>query len=117
MMCQSSRRKLFAAYGQDYAALKRRIREIEARLMDWHKRNELSQRLVEAPGIGPIGASLLVMKVPDPHAFRSGRDFGLDRLDTEGPLHRRQNAARRITRAGDEDRLNRHPPDLDTSSQ
>ena len=68
-------KELFAAYGQDYAALKRRIREIEARLMDWHKRNELSQRLVEAPGIGPIGASLLVMKVPDPHAFRSGRDF------------------------------------------
>ena len=40
--------------------------------MDWHKRNELSQRLVEAPGIGPISASLLVIeKVPDPHAFRS----------------------------------------------
>ena len=50
------------------------IEEIEAKLMV-AKRNELSRRLVEVPAIGPIGASLVVMKVPDPHAFRSGRDF------------------------------------------
>jgi transposase len=96
-------KELFAAYGQDYAALKRRIREIEARLMDWHKRNELSQRLVEAPGIGPIGASLLVMKVPDPHAFRSGRDFsawiGLTPKDHSTAGRMRHGG---ITRAGDE---------------
>jgi transposase len=30
---------------------------------------------VEVPAIGPIGAALLTMKVPDPAAFRSGRDF------------------------------------------
>ena len=96
-------KELFATYGQDYAALKRRIREIEARLMDWHKRNELSQRLVEAPGIGPIGASLLVMKVPDPHAFRSGRDFsawiGLTPKDHSTAGRMRHGG---ITRAGDE---------------
>ena len=27
------------------------------------------------PGIGPLIASLLVMKAPDPHLFKSGRDF------------------------------------------
>jgi transposase len=94
---------LFAAYGQDYAELKKRIREIEAKLMDWHKHNELSRRLVEAPAIGPIGASLLVMKVPDPQAFRSGRDFsawiGLTPKDHSTAGKTRHGV---ITRAGDE---------------
>lgn len=27
------------------------------------------------PGVGPVGASLLMMKTPDPRLFRSGRDF------------------------------------------
>jgi transposase len=31
--------------------------------------------LAEIPGVGPIGASLLVMKAPDPKLFRSGRQF------------------------------------------
>ena len=68
-------KELFAAYGGEYAGLKRQIQEIDAKLMAWHKDNELSRRLVKVPAIGPIGASLLAMKVPDPHAFRSGRDF------------------------------------------
>jgi transposase len=67
--------ELFAAYGREHAALQRQLREIEAKLIVWHKNNELSRRLVKIPGIGPIGASLLAMKIPDPHAFRSGRDF------------------------------------------
>jgi transposase len=94
---------LFAVYGQDYAELKRQIRAIEAKLMDWHKHNELSRRLAEAPSIGPIGASLLVMKVPDPHAFRSGRDFsawiGLTPKDHSTANKKRLGG---ITRAGDE---------------
>jgi transposase len=94
---------LFAVYGQDYAELKRQIRAIEAKLMDWHKHNELSRRLAEAPSIGPIGASLLVMKVPDPHAFRSGRDFsawiGLTPKDHSSANKKRLGG---ITRAGDE---------------
>jgi transposase len=71
--------------------------------MDWHKHNELSRRLVRAPGIGPIGASLLVMKVPDPHAFRCGRDFsawmGLTPKDHSTAGKMRHGG---ITRAGDE---------------
>ena len=94
---------LFAAYGKDYAELKRRIREIEAKLLDWHKHNEVSRRLAQAPTIGPIGASLLAMKVPDPHAFRSGRDFsawvGLTPKDHSTAGKTRHGG---ITRAGDE---------------
>ena len=96
-------KELFAAYGRDYAELKEQIRDIEARLIDWHKHNELSRRLVRAPGIGPIGATLLAMKVPDPHAFRSGRDFsawmGLTPRDHSTAGKMRHGG---ITRAGDE---------------
>jgi transposase len=96
-------KELFAAHGQEYAQLQLRVGEIEAKLMAWHKQNEASRRLAELPGIGPIGASLLVMKVPDPHAFRCGRDFsgwiGLTPKDHSTAGKKRLDA---ITRAGDE---------------
>ena len=79
------------------------IAKIEAKLIAWHKHNELSRRLADIPGIGPIGASLLVMKVTDPHAFRSGRDFsawiGLTPKDHSTAGKSRLGV---ITRAGDE---------------
>lgn len=96
-------RDLFAAYGREYAELQVQLAKIEARLMAWHKDNEPSRRLVAIPGIGPIGASLLVMKVPDPQAFRSGRDFaawlGLTPKDHSTAGKTRLGV---ITRAGDE---------------
>jgi len=81
-------KELFATHAREYARLKIEIAKIEAKLMAWHKHNELSRRLEEVPGVGPIGASLAAMKVPDPHAFRCGRDFS-------AWLDRRQDAARR----------------------
>ena len=96
-------KELFAAHAKEYAQLKVEIQKIEAKLMAWHKHNELSRRLVEVPAIGPIGASLVVMKVPDPHAFRSGRDFsawiGLTPKDHSTAGKTRLGV---ITRAGDE---------------
>jgi len=96
-------KELFAAHAKEYAQLKLEIQKIEAKLMAWHKHNELSRRLVEVPAIGPIGASLVVMKVPDPHAFRSGRDFsawiGLTPKDHSTAGKTRLGV---ITRAGDE---------------
>jgi transposase len=68
-------KELFAAYGQEYAQLNVQLKQIQARLMAWHRDNEVSRRLAEVPTVGPIGATLTVMKVPDPHHFRSGRDF------------------------------------------
>ena len=68
-------RELFATLADEYARLKPELRKIEARLMAWHKGNELSRRLAEIPSVGPIGATLAVMKVANPHAFRSARDF------------------------------------------
>ena len=96
-------RDLFAQQGRDYARLQQELEEIEAKLMVWHRADERSRRLAKIRGIGPIGASLLVMKTPAPEAFRSGRDFaawiGLTPKDhsTAG-----KNRLGGITKAGDE---------------
>jgi transposase len=96
-------KEMFAAHAEEYARLKVEIQKIEAKLMAWHKHNELSRRLAEVPAIGPIGASLAVMKVPDPRVFRSGRDFsawlGLTPKDHSTAGKTRLGV---ITRAGDE---------------
>jgi transposase len=96
-------RELFATHGEEYKRLKVEIGKIEAKLLAWQKDNELCRRLVKIPGIGPIGASLMAMKVADPQAFRSGRDFsawiGLTPKDHSTAGKKRLGV---ITRAGDE---------------
>jgi transposase len=68
-------RELFACLGREFARLQAELKAVEARLMTWHRNNALSRSLVEVPSIGPIGASLLVMKTPIPEAYRSGRHY------------------------------------------
>src|SRR5258708_19435365 len=41
----------------------------------WHRSNETRKRLDAIPGVGPALAPALVASVPDPKAFRSGRNF------------------------------------------
>lgn len=96
-------RALFAEQAQHYAQLSARLAAIEAKLMAWHRTNETSRRLTHIPGVGPIIASILTMKTPDPHAFRSGRQFaawiGLTPKDHSTAGKTRLGV---ITRAGDE---------------
>lgn len=96
-------KELFAAHGAEFAQLKARLREIDARLTAWHRGNELSKRLMEIPTVGPIGAMRLAIKVTNPKAFRSGRDFaawiGLTPKDHSTAGKQRLGV---ITRAGDE---------------
>jgi transposase len=96
-------KELFAAQAQEYAQLKLRMREIDAKLQAWFKQHELCRRLAEVPTIGPIGACLTAMKVCDPHAFRCSRDFaawlGLTPKDHSTAGKTRLGV---ITRAGDE---------------
>jgi transposase len=47
----------------------------DKQLRAWHRENERSQRLATVPGIGPVGAMTMVLRVPDPTVFRSGRHF------------------------------------------
>ncbi len=95
--------ELFATLGREYAQLQAELKKIEARLMAWHRANADSRRLAQIPGIGPIGATALVMKAPDPRAFPSGRHFaawiGLTPKDHSTAGKTRLG---RITRAGDE---------------
>lgn len=96
-------RALFDGLGADYARVRERLDELEARLTEWHKSNERAKRLSAVPGIGRVVASLLVMKTPDPAAFRCGRDFaawlGLTPKDHSTAGKQRLGG---ITRAGDE---------------
>ena len=68
-------RALFARQGRDYDRLQEELDEVEAMLIAWHRADECSRRLARIPSVGPIGATLLVMKTPAPASFRSGRDF------------------------------------------
>lgn len=68
-------RQLFADLAEDYARVRARIAAVEARLTEWYKGSETAKRLTAIPGVGRVVASLLVMKTPDPAAFRSGRDY------------------------------------------
>jgi transposase len=96
-------RELFAGLGEEYAQLQDRLAGLEEALLAWQRANEQSCRLVRIPGVGPIGAALLAMKVPDPRAFRSGRDFaaclGLTPKNHSTAGRQRLGV---ITRAGDE---------------
>jgi transposase len=96
-------RELFAIYGREYAQLQIELKKIEARVMAWHRGNADSRRLAQIPGIGPIVATALVMKAPDPRLFPSGRHFaawiGLTPKDHSTAGKTRLGT---ITRAGDE---------------
>jgi transposase len=96
-------RELFASQADEYRALQVRLADLDAKLADWNRSNEASRRLSKIPGVGPIGAALLVMKTPDPGALRSGRQFaawvGLTPKDHSTAGKVRLGV---ITRAGDE---------------
>jgi transposase len=95
--------ELFALHGREYAQLQVEIQKVEARLMAWHHTDECSRRLTRIPGVGPIGALMMVMKTPAPKTFRSGRHFaawlGLTPKDHSTAGKVRLGV---ITRAGDE---------------
>ena len=68
-------RTCVAALGVQLRMLKAQILEFDRRIGIWHRSNQTSQQLDQIPGIGPALATALVASVPDPKAFRSGRNF------------------------------------------
>jgi transposase len=64
----------FVSLGETMTALSARISDHDRDLLRQHKNNELSQRLAEVPGIGPITALTLALTI-DPSQFQSGRHF------------------------------------------
>lgn len=53
--------------------LDRQVEELEAKIQAWHRGSELSRKLAQVPGIGPITASALVASIGDAKNFDSGR--------------------------------------------
>jgi transposase len=68
-------RACVAALGAQLQTQKAQILEFDRLIRAWHRSSEMSKRLDEIPGVGPVLATALVGSVADPKAFRSGRDF------------------------------------------
>ena len=68
-------RACVAALGAQLQTQKAQILEFDRLIRAWHRSSEVSKRLDEIPGVGPVLATALVGSVADPKAFRSGRDF------------------------------------------
>ncbi|GCA53832.1 transposase IS116/IS110/IS902 family protein [Sinorhizobium sp. KGO-5] len=96
-------RKVFAMHGDEYRGLLHEIKKVEEELLDLHRADECSLRLAQIPGVGPVGATLLMLKTPDARLFKSGRAFaawlGLTPKDHSTAGKTRLGV---ITRAGDE---------------
>jgi transposase len=71
----ASARACLLALRDQLASVKQQILEADRRILACHRASEVSRRLDEIPGVGPLIATALVAAVPDPHAFRSGRDL------------------------------------------
>jgi len=68
-------RACLLAFGAQLRRIKEQILEFDRLIRAWHRSNETSMRLDEAPGVGPVLATAVVATVADPKAFRSGRNF------------------------------------------
>ena len=68
-------RACLAALGTQLHKLKEQILEFDRMIRAWHRSSEMSLRLDECPGVGPVLATALVATVADPKVFRSGRNF------------------------------------------
>lgn len=96
-------REMFETLARDYARIKEEIARLDDKLLALHRENEVSRRLGAMPGIGPIGATLLAIKVTDVHGFKSGRDFAAWLgLTPKNHSTAGRNRLGVITRAGDE---------------
>ena len=68
-------RSCLAILGAQFHSLKEQILEFDRMIRAWQRSSEMSMRLDECAGVGPVLATALVATVADPNAFRSGRNF------------------------------------------
>jgi transposase len=67
--------ELVEALATELARVDDQIATLDKKLMQLHRSNEMSRRLATIPGVGPIGATLLSIKVVDARGFKSARNF------------------------------------------
>lgn len=51
------------------------VLKLEAKIKAWHRESEISRKLGQIPGIGPVTASALVATIGDAKAFENARQF------------------------------------------
>ena len=68
-------RGMLGVLARQYIAIGAETGSIEKSILAWHRSCEVSRRLEEIPGIGPIVATALVAEVGDWKAFSSGRSL------------------------------------------
>ena len=68
-------RNCLLALRDQLALVKQQVLDADRRILETHRSNEMSRRLDDIPGVGPLIASALVASIPDPSAFKSGRDL------------------------------------------
>ncbi|WLB47312.1 IS110 family transposase [Bradyrhizobium ottawaense] len=66
---------LIEALAAELARVDDQLVTLDKKLTQIHRSNEMSRRLATIPGIGPIGATLLSIKVVDARGFKSARNF------------------------------------------
>ena len=96
-------RQLLNSLASQIAALNVRLEDLDAKLMAHHKADPRSQLLATIPGVGPITALNVSLKVPDATVFRSARHFAawLGITPREHSTAGRQRLGK-ISREGDE---------------
>lgn len=84
-------------------AIEVRLQGLETKLMAWRQADPRSQLLATIPGVGPVTAVSISLKVPDVRVFRSGRHFAawLGITPREHSTAGRQRLGK-ISREGDE---------------
>jgi transposase len=95
-------RLVLTELARQWRGVDRTVRTMSVEIAAGVKRSARAMRLTCVPGIGPMGASAIDCLLPDPHVFKSGRDFaawnGLTpREDSSGKSVRRGP----ITKKGD----------------
>jgi transposase len=68
-------RDCLVAVAEQLMLVKGKILDMDRRITACHRLSDMSRRLAEIPGIGPLLASALVATVPDPRVFASARNF------------------------------------------
>lgn len=68
-------RQLFQALLFELKDIQRRLKELDKRLDHLNAQNEDIRRLLILPGIGPLGASALMIALGDSKEFKNGHHF------------------------------------------
>jgi transposase len=68
-------RDLVLRLSEHLKVLDQQVLEYDKIILQWHRQNELSQRIAALPGVGPITATAIVASVGDAKSFEDGRQL------------------------------------------